>query len=45
MLFISKGIPEKDGISVELRIVVGGSAAGAVTVEDFLLGNVTLLWS
>ena len=27
------------------RIVVGGSAAGAVTVEDFLLGNVTLPWS
>ena len=26
-------------------IVVGGSAAGAVTVEDFLLGNVTLPWS
>ena len=27
------------------RIVVGGSAAGAVTVEDFLLGNVALPWS
>lgn len=27
------------------RIVVGGSAAGAVTVEDFLLGNVELPWS
>ena len=27
------------------RIVVGGSAAGAVTVEDFLLGNITLPWS
>ena len=27
------------------RIVVGGSAAGAATVEDFLLGNVTLPWS
>jgi hypothetical protein len=26
------------------RIVVGGSAAGAVTVEDFLLGNVALPW-
>lgn len=28
-----------------MRIVVGGSAAGAVTVEDFLLSNVTLPWS
>lgn len=27
------------------RIVVGGSAAGVVTVEDFLLGNVDLPWS
>ena len=27
------------------RIVVGGSAADAVTVEDFLLGNITLPWS
>ena len=27
------------------RIVVGGSAAGAVTVEDFLLGTVALPWS
>lgn len=27
------------------RIVVGGGAAGAVTVEDFLLGNITLPWS
>lgn len=27
------------------RIVVGGSAAGAVSVEDFLLGNVALPWA
>lgn len=27
------------------RIIVGGGAAGAFTVEDFLLGNVTLPWS
>ena len=27
------------------RIVVGGSASGSVTVEDFLLGNVDLPWS
>lgn len=27
------------------RIVIGGSAAGAITVEDFLLGNVALPWS
>jgi len=27
------------------RIVVGGSAAGAITVENFLLGNVSLPWS
>lgn len=27
------------------RIVVGGSASGAVTVEDFLLGKVVLPWS
>ena len=27
------------------RIVVGGSAVGAVTVEDYLLGNVALPWS
>ena len=27
------------------RVVVGGSAAGAVSIEDFLLGNVALPWS
>ncbi|WP_165043067.1 ATP-binding protein [Adlercreutzia sp. ZJ138] len=27
------------------RIVVGGSAAGAVSIEDFLLGDVALPWS
>ena len=36
MLFISKGIPEKDGISVELRIVVGGRICALFGQEEAL---------
>ena len=36
MLFISKGIPEKNGISVELRIVIGGQICSVFGLEEEL---------
>lgn len=36
MLFISKGIPEKNGISAELRIVIGGQVCTVFGLEEDL---------